>query len=436
MSSNSDLPVNNRNNILIIGSGGREHALGWKLSQSKYVKEIFYSPGNGGTSKNLHISSTNFQELRSFAQEKDCVVIIGPEAPLTKGIVDDFSSHNIRIFGPTKKASLLESSKAFAKKFMKENNIKTSSFSIFSNHKEATEYIKSKEQPLVIKADGLAAGKGVIVCHDEHDALSAIDDIMIKKIFGSAGDTVVIEDRIYGTEVSFIGFCDGNTVIPVATSQDHKRIFDNDNGPNTGGMGSFSPSPMITDELHHKIMNNIMIPTLKNMKKQNKEFKGFLYAGLMIEKDSTDPYVLEFNVRMGDPECQPIILRLQSDLYPYIDAAISGKLSSLPPLQWSPKKAVCVVMAANGYPNNYKKGDVIYGLDSKFDNNTIVFHAGTRLNQNNQIVTNGGRVLGVTSLGKDFSEAVQNVYSSVRYISWGNNDQHFRKDIGSKARLK
>ncbi|MGD1834436.1 MAG: phosphoribosylamine--glycine ligase, partial [Nitrososphaeraceae archaeon] len=389
-----------------------------------------------GTSKNLHISSTNFQELRSFAQEKDCVVIIGPEAPLTKGIVDDFSSHNIRIFGPTKKASLLESSKAFAKKFMKENNIKTSSFSIFSNHKEATEYIKSKEQPLVIKADGLAAGKGVIVCHDEHDALSAIDDIMIKKIFGSAGDTVVIEDRIYGTEVSFIGFCDGNTVIPVATSQDHKRIFDNDAGPNTGGMGSFSPSPMITDELHHKIMNNIMIPTLKNMKKQNKEFKGFLYAGLMIEKDSTDPYVLEFNVRMGDPECQPIILRLQSDLYPYIDAAISGKLSSLPPLQWSPKKAVCVVMAANGYPNNYKKGDVIYGLDSKFDNNTIVFHAGTRLNQNNQIVTNGGRVLGVTSLGKDFSEAVQNVYSSVRYISWGNNDQHFRKDIGSKARLK
>ncbi|MGD1838631.1 MAG: phosphoribosylamine--glycine ligase [Nitrososphaeraceae archaeon] len=436
MSSNSDLPLNNRNNILIIGSGGREHAFGWKLSQSKYVKEIFYSPGNGGTSKNLSISSTNFQELRSFAQEKDCVVIIGPEAPLTKGIVDDFSSHNIRIFGPTKKASLLESSKAFAKKFMKENNIKTSSFSIFSNHKEATEYIKSKEQPLVIKADGLAAGKGVIVCHDEHDALSAIDDIMIKKIFGSAGDTVVIEDRIYGTEVSFIGFCDGNTVIPVATSQDHKRIFDNDNGPNTGGMGSFSPSPMITDELHHKIMNNIMIPTLKNMKKQNKEFKGFLYAGLMIEKDSTDPYVLEFNVRMGDPECQPIILRLQSDLYPYIDAAISGKLSSLPPLQWSPKKAVCVVMAANGYPNNYKKGDVIYGLDSKFDNNTVVFHAGTRLNQNNQIVTNGGRVLGVTSLGKDFSEAVQNVYSSVRYISWGNNDQHFRKDIGSKARLK
>lgn len=436
MSSNSDLPLNNRNNILIIGSGGREHAFGWKLSQSKYVKEIFYSPGNGGTSKNLSISSTNFQELRSFAQEKDCVVIIGPEAPLTKGIVDDFSSHNIRIFGPTKKASLLESSKAFAKKFMKENNIKTSSFSIFSNHKEATEYIKSKEQPLVIKADGLAAGKGVIVCHDERDALSAIDNIMIKKIFGSAGDTVVIEDRIYGTEVSFIGFCDGNTVIPVATSQDHKRIFDNDNGPNTGGMGSFSPSPMITDELHHKIMNNIMIPTLKNMKKQNKEFKGFLYAGLMIEKDSTDPYVLEFNVRMGDPECQPIILRLQSDLYPYIDAAISGKLSSLPPLQWSPKKAVCVVMAANGYPNNYKKGDVIYGLDSKFDNNTVVFHAGTRLNQNNQIVTNGGRVLGVTSLGKDFSEAVQNVYSSVRYISWGNNDQHFRKDIGSKARLK
>ena len=433
MPSYDNFQSNDRKNVLIIGSGGREHAIGWKLSQSMLVKEIFYSPGNGGTRKNLDIPSNDFDELRSFVKEKDCLVIVGPEAPLTKGIVDDFSSHNIKIFGPTKEASLLESSKAFAKKFMQENNIKTSSFCIFSNPREAIEYVKSIGKPLVIKADGLAAGKGVIVCNDQRDALTAIDDIMVKKIFGSAGDNIVVEDRIYGTEVSFIGFCDGNTVIPVATSQDHKRIFDNDLGPNTGGMGSFSPSPIITDELQNKIMKNIMIPTIKNMKKQKREFKGFLYAGLMLDKDSTDPYVLEFNVRMGDPECQPIMLRLESDLYPYIDAAISGNLNSMPPMQWTPKKAVCVVMAANGYPNNYKKGDPILGLDSKFENSTVVFHAGTKLIQNNQIVTNGGRVLGVTSLGDDFSKAVNNAYASIRSISWGNNDQYYRKDIGSKV---
>jgi phosphoribosylamine---glycine ligase len=420
-------------NILVLGSGGREHALGWKLSQSQSVKKVYYCPGNGGTKNNISYSITDFSKIRSFSIDNNCIVVVGPEEPLTKGIVNELSD-SIPIFGPTKEAAQLESSKAFAKKFMKQNNIATSNFSIFSDPEKAKDFVYQTNKKLVIKADGLAAGKGVIVCDNKEEALNAIDLIMLNKTFGNSGNVIVVEERIFGNEVSFIGISDGETIIPMATSQDHKRIYDNDQGPNTGGMGSFSPSQIVSDDLFDDIMSKIMKKTINSMKNNNNRFKGFLYAGIMIEKETQKPYVLEFNVRMGDPECQPIMLRMKSDLLNYINSSISGTLDTLPPIDWYEKPAVCVVMAEKGYPSNFEKGNIISGLNSSFGSNVMIFHAGTVRNndESNQILTSGGRVLGVTAMGTDFDNAITNVYNAVKKISWGKNNQYYRKDIGLK----
>ena len=417
-------------NVLIVGSGGREHALGWKLSKSKSVQNVFFSPGNGGTSKNLEFKITDFEKIRSYALKNDCMIVVGPEEPLTKGIVNELSN-SVKIFGPTKEAAQLESSKSFAKLFMKNNNILTTDFSIFTDPETAIEYIRNTEKQLVIKADGLAAGKGVIVCDSEKEAIDAINRIMIKKEFGDSGDKVVIEERIYGNEVSFIGISDGKKIIPVATSQDHKRIYDDDKGPNTGGMGSFSPSPLVDNVLFNDIMKNIMEKTINSMQNHNNPFKGFLYAGVMIEKETSKPYVLEFNARMGDPECQPIMMRMKSDLYEYLDASIDENLDILPDIEWSEKPAICVVMAEKGYPIKNEKGNVIYGLDSKFGDDIMVFHAGTIL-KDNKVLTNGGRILGVTALGENFNAARINAYSAVKMIHWGHNYEYYRNDIGKR----
>ncbi len=422
-----------KTNILILGSGGREHALGWKLSQSQSVDKVFYCPGNGGTQNNIQYSLSDFSNIRSFAIKNNCLVVVGPEEPLTRGIVNELSD-NVYIFGPSKEAALLESSKSFAKKFMKQNGITTSNFSIFSDAEEAKDYVYKSSNELVIKADGLAAGKGVFVCDNKEEGIDAIDSIMVNKTFGNAGNTIVIEDRLYGDEVSFIGITDGDTIIPMATSQDHKRIYENDQGPNTGGMGSFSPSKIISQDQIDYIMKNIMKKTIYSMKNNGNKFKGFLYAGLMIEKATQKPYVLEFNARMGDPECQPIMMRMNSDLFDYINCSIIGTLDTLPPIEWDKSPSVCVVLAEKGYPSKYETGNIINGLNSNFTQNVMIFHAGTtrKNNDNNQISTSGGRVLGVTALGKDFPDAITNVYDAVKKISWGSNDQYYRRDIGSK----
>ena len=422
-----------KNNILVLGSGGREHALGWKLSQSQSVDKIYYCPGNGGTKNNVPYSITDFSKIRSFSIKNNCILVVGPEEPLTKGIVNELSD-SIPIFGPTKEAAQLESSKSFAKNFMKQNDIATSNFSVFSDSEKAKDFVSQTNKKLVIKADGLAAGKGVIVCDSKEDALNAIDLIMVNKTFGNSGNVIVIEERIFGDEVSFIGISDGETIIPMATSQDHKRIYDNDQGPNTGGMGSFSPSQIVSDDLFDDIMSKIMKKTILSLKNNNNRFKGFLYAGLMIEKETHKPYVLEFNVRMGDPECQPIMMRMKSDLFNYINCSISGTLDTLPQIDWFKNPAVCVVMVEKGYPSNYEKGNIINGLNSSFGPNVMIFHAGTisKNDDSNQILTSGGRVLGVTAMGIDFDNAIANVYNAVKKISWGKNNQYYRKDIGLK----
>ncbi|MGZ5486121.1 MAG: phosphoribosylamine--glycine ligase [Nitrososphaeraceae archaeon] len=421
-----------KTNILIVGSGGREHALGWKLSQSPSVGMVYYCPGNGGTINNLSYSITDFSKIKSFAIKNNCIVVVGPEEPLTKGIVNELSD-SIRIFGPTIEAAQLEASKSFAKKFMKQHNISTAEFTSFSDPEKAKDFVYSTDKSLVIKADGLAAGKGVVVCDNKEDALNAIDSIMIKKNFGNSGNVIVIEERLFGEEISFIGISDGDTIIPMATAQDHKRIYDNDNGPNTGGMGSFSPSNIISEDLFNDIINKIMKKTVLSMKRNSNPFVGFLYAGLMIEKDTQKPYVLEYNVRMGDPECQPIMMRMKSDLFDYIKCSISGTLHTLPPINWYKNPAVCVVMAEKGYPSNYETGNVIHGLNSSFGHNIKIFHAGTIRNNNNDILTYGGRVLGVTGIGIDFNTARSDAYKAVKKIYWGKDSEYYRKDIGLKA---
>ena len=426
-------------NVLIIGSGGREHALGWKISSSPQVKKVYFAPGNGGTYENVNIAQNDIDKLVAFAehQDNDMLTVVGPEDPLSLGIVDIFIKENLRIFGPTKKAALLETSKVFAKEFMHEAGIPTPKFKVFSDSEKAKDYVVSQNNNLVVKADGLAAGKGVIVCDGQQEALAAIDSIMVKKQFGSAGDKVVIEERIIGEEVSFIAICDGRSMIPLASSQDHKRIFDGDRGPNTGGMGAYSPAPIIDKDLHDKIVKQVIDPTISTMNRRGIPFKGFLYAGIIVDKQKHIPYVLEFNVRMGDPECQPIMMRMKSDLYEYIDAAVDGRLGSMAPIEWRDQTAVCVVMAAKGYPGRYEKGKVIEGLNEIIlDNkNSMVFHAGTLRDLQNRLISNGGRVLGVTALGKDLRHAIDNTYSIVRKIHWGNNDHYYRTDIARRAML-
>jgi len=414
-------------NVLVVGSGGREHALTWKLSNSDNVEQVFTAPGNGGTPNNVSISVDDIDGLVKFAQEKNCFTVVGPEDPLANGIVDTFHEKNLPIFGPSKNAAQLESSKIWAKEFMKRNSIPTADFEIFDDTQKAKEFVKSYDKPVVIKADGLAAGKGVIVCDSKDEANDAIDTILTKKTFGDAGSKIIIEERIDGIEASYIALCDGNVGIPMATSQDHKRIFDDDKGPNTGGMGAYSPTPIIDDKLASQIQEKIIDKTIASMNEEGIEFKGFLYAGIMI-KDGT-PYVLEYNVRMGDPECQPILMRLDSDLYEYLLASYKGKLKDLPKLSWKQEYAVCVVLASKGYPKSYPKNDKITGFEN-IPENSFVFHAGTK-KENESVLSNGGRVLGVTALGVTLQNAINNAYSTCEKLDWKNKSH--RNDIGKKG---
>ncbi|MDE1763782.1 MAG: phosphoribosylamine--glycine ligase [Thaumarchaeota archaeon] len=413
--------------ILIVGSGGREHALGWKLSQSPKVGTVYNAPGNGGTKNNVPIEAHEIDKLIQFALEKKCLTIVGPEVPLAAGIVDEFAKRGLEIFGPTRDAAQLESSKVWAKNFMKRNGIQTARFEIFDDAKKAIEYARSAAWPLVVKADGLAAGKGVIVCDSSQEAVSAINKILVEKSFGSAGLKVILEERIDGVEASYIAISDGTVVYPMATSQDHKRINDGDSGPNTGGMGAYSPTGIIDDNLAGEIQKDIIEKTVSSMKKEGIVFKGFLYAGIMV-KDGR-PYVLEFNARMGDPECQPIMMRMESDLVDYIRASIGGTLASLPQISWKKQSAVCVVLASKGYPDSFPKNEEILGLDVG-SGNSYVFHAGTR-RVDGKILTNGGRVLGVTATGDTLRDAISNAYDRVEKISWPS--KYCRTDIGKKG---
>ena len=412
---------------MVVGSGGREHALTWKLSNSDNVEQVFTAPGNGGTPNNVSISVDDIDGLVKFAQEKNCFTVVGPEDPLANGIVDTFHEKNLPIFGPSKNAAQLESSKIWAKEFMKRNSIPTADFEIFDDAQKAKEFVKSYDKPVVIKADGLAAGKGVIVCDSKDEANDAIDTILTKKTFGDAGSKIIIEERIDGIEASYIALCDGKVGIPMATSQDHKRIFDDDKGPNTGGMGAYSPTPIIDDKLASQIQEKIIDKTIVSMNEEGIEFKGFLYAGIMI-KDGT-PYVLEYNVRMGDPECQPILMRLDSDLYEYLLASYEGNLNDLPKLSWKQEYAVCVVLASKGYPESYPKNDKITGFEN-IPKNSFVFHAGTK-KEDESVLSNGGRVLGVTALGVTLQNAIDNAYSTCQKLDWKNKSH--RNDIGKKG---
>ena len=414
-------------NVLVIGSGGREHAIGWKLGQSDEVDTVFFAPGNGGTSNNVPIPVDGLDDIVKFASEKDCFTVVGPEAPLAMGIVDIFNEKGLKIFGPTKDAAQLESSKIWAKKFMKRNNIPTAAFEVFNDATTAKEYVNETEHNVVVKADGLAAGKGVIVCNNKDEAKDAIDMMLVNKKFGDAGTNIIIEDRIDGVEASYIALSDGKKVIPMATSQDHKRVYDGDNGPNTGGMGAYSPTLAIDEVLSQKIQEKIIDKTITSLRNEGITFKGFLYAGIML-KDG-EPYVLEYNVRMGDPECQPILMRMNSDLFQYLKACVNDTLEKMPPISWKNKSAVCVVLASKGYPESYPKGDEISGLDLMYDD-AYVFHAGTK-KQNKKIIANGGRVLGVTALGDTLESAIKSAYSVSEKIFWEN--KYSRTDIGKKG---
>ena len=414
-------------NVLVIGSGGREHAIGWKLGQSDKVDTVFFAPGNGGTPNNVPIPVDNLDDIVKFASEKDCFTVVGPEAPLAMGIVDMFNEKGLKIFGPTKDAAQLESSKIWAKKFMKRNNIPTAAFEVFTDATAAKEYVNETEHNVVIKADGLAAGKGVIVCDSKDEAKDAIDMMLVNKKFGDAGTSIIIEDRIDGIEASYIALSDGKIAISMATSQDHKRVYDGDNGPNTGGMGAYSPTLAIDESLSQKIQEKIIDKTIASLRNEGITFKGFLYAGIML--NDGEPYVLEYNVRMGDPECQPILMRMNSDLFQYLNACVNDTLEKMPPISWKNKSAVCVVLASNGYPESYPKDDEISGLDLVYDD-AYVFHAGTK-KQNKKIITNGGRVLGVTALGNTLELAIKNAYDVSEKIFWEN--KYSRTDIGKKG---
>jgi phosphoribosylamine--glycine ligase len=421
--------------VFVVGSGGREHALVWKISQSPLVKEVFCAPGNGGIAREaqcLDIAATDLEALVRFCKEnKIDLIVVGPELPLTMGIVDLFQKQGLRIFGPSKAAARIEGSKSFAKDLMRRYNIPSAGYQVFTNREEAVAYIKKHGAPCVIKADGLAAGKGVFVAETEQEALEALDQIMVAREFGAAGDQVVIEERLEGEEASFIAFSDGETILPLASTQDHKAIYDNDQGPNTGGMGAYSPAPVVTPQVHERIMDEVMIPTIKAMAAEGILYCGVLYAGLMI-KDSA-PKVLEFNCRLGDPETQPIFMRMKGDVIPIMEACIDGTLADME-LSWDSRTAVCVVMASQGYPGSYEKGKRIHGLEQAAQMQGVyVFHAGTvvEAGDDGHYLTAGGRVLGVTGLGKGITEAIQRTYQAVAAITW--EGAHYRKDIGKKA---
>jgi len=420
--------------VLIIGGGGREHALAWKTAQSAKVEKVFVAPGNAGTARedkleNIDINVEDIDALKAFAQQNYIeLTIVGPEVPLVLGIVDSFQAAGLNIFGPTKGAAQLEGSKAFTKDFLQRHKIPTAAYGNFTNEDEAIAYIKQQSAPIVIKADGLAAGKGVILAQTNDEAIAAVKDMLSGNAFGDAGARVVIEEFLQGEEASFICMVDGKNVLPMATSQDHKARDDGDTGPNTGGMGAYSPAPVVTAEMHQRIMDEVIYPTVKGMAKEGNDYTGFLYAGVMIDNKGI-PKVLEYNVRFGDPETQPIMLRMQSDLAELCLAAIKGKLDQHE-TKWDSRSSLGVVLAAGGYPDDYKKGDVIEGLDGLDTSTTKVFHAGTA-SQGSSVVTNGGRVLCACALGENVAQAQKEAYKLVKNIHWKN--MYYRTDIGHKA---
>lgn len=420
--------------ILIVGGGGREHALAWKAAQSGKVEKVFVAPGNAGTAAenkitNIAIGAEDIAALADFANRETVdLTIIGPEAPLVAGIVNVFHARGLRCFGPSRDAAILEGSKSFSKDFLQRHNIPTAEFAVFTSIDPAVDYIKSKTVPIVIKADGLAAGKGVVIAHTEAEAIAAVKDMLAANKFGEAGQRIVIEEFLQGEEASFIVMCDGEHILPLASSQDHKARDDGDKGPNTGGMGAYSPAPVVTTAMHDRIMQQVIIPVVNGMAGENRRYTGFLYAGLMITSDGI-PKVLEFNCRFGDPETQPIIMRLRSDLVEICDAAIDGQLGNMQ-IDWDKSAALGVVLAAKGYPDNASKGDKISGLEADFPSRVKIFHAGTKLDHGH-VVTAGGRVLCVTALGINVSAARQIAYEAINLIKW--DGMFYRTDIGYRA---
>jgi phosphoribosylamine--glycine ligase len=418
--------------VLVVGGGGREHALVWKVAQSPKVTEIYAAPGNAGIAQVAEcapIRAEDIPGLLSFARANAVdLTIVGPEGPLSMGIVNEFTKVGLRIFGPSGSAAEIEASKRFSKDLMKKYHIPTADYGVFTDKAAAEAYILEKGAPIVVKADGLAAGKGVVVAETVDEALKALDLIISQKAFGTAGDRVVVEECLRGEEASFMAFTDGKTVVPMASSQDHKRVFDSDKGPNTGGMGAYSPAPIVTKKLERIIMETVMVPTVRAMEKEGRLFKGVLYAGLMIH--DSEVKVLEFNARFGDPETQPIMARLDTDLIEIIEAILAGNLAKID-IKWKPESAVCVIMASGGYPGKYEKGKEIKGLEKAAGlKNVMVFHSGTSL-KNSKVVTDGGRVLGVTGLGAVVAAAIDNAYAGVREISF--DGAHYRRDIGARA---
>lgn len=418
--------------ILVVGSGGREHTLVWKIARSPLARKIFCAPGNGGIqefAECVNISASNIAGLANFAErEKIDMTVVGPEAPLAEGIADEFLRRGLRVFGPARAAAQVEASKVFAKEAMVRYGIPTADFLVFDDADKALRHIQTRPAPMVVKADGLAAGKGVVVCRTREDAEDALRRIMIEKEFGDSGEKLIIEDCLVGEEASMLAFTDGETVLPMDSAQDHKPVFDNDEGPNTGGMGAYSPAPVVTPEVYRRVHGDILTPMIRGLASEGIEYKGVLYAGLMLTGQG--PKVLEFNVRFGDPESQALLPRLENDLVEVMGAIADGRLSDLE-LKWKPKAAVCVVMASGGYPGHYEKGKIITGLSSVDANAVVIFHAGTKKVEDGHIVTDGGRVLGVTGLGDTIATAIETTYAAVERIHF--DGVHYRKDIGAKA---
>jgi len=418
--------------VLVVGSGGREHTLVWKIAQSPLVRKIFCAPGNGGIHERaecVEIAATDIGGLADFAEkEKIDLTVVGPEASLAIGIADEFQRRGLRIFGTSKAATQAEASKVFAKEIMVEHGIPTATHAVFADAEKLLAHIHQREAPMVVKADGLAAGKGVIVCRTKEEAERAVHRIMVEKEFGAAGERVIVEDCLIGEEASLLAFTDGETVLPMDSAQDHKPVYDNDEGPNTGGMGAYSPAPVVTPEMYRRINKEVLTRMVRALAAEGIEYKGVLYAGLMISEEG--PKVLEFNTRFGDPEMQALMPRLENDLVEVMNAVIDGRLSEIE-LKWNQASAVCVVMASGGYPGAYEKGKVITGLDSLPGDSVHVFHAGTKRLDDGRIVTNGGRVLGVTGLGETIADAIERTYRAVQTIHF--EGAHYRSDIGAKA---
>lgn len=421
-------------NVMVVGGGGREHAIAWKAARSEKVEKVYCAPGNGGTAaedkcENIDIKPSEFSDLAGFAKKNNVeLTIVGPEDPLVDGIVDFFEEQGLKIFGPDSKAAQIEASKAFSKNVMNKAGIPTAEYQRFTDYDEALGYVDKKGVPIVIKADGLAAGKGVTVAFDREEAGTALNSILVDKIFGESGSSVVIEEYLDGEEASYLAFTDGNTILPLQSSQDHKPVFDGDKGPNTGGMGAYSPAPVVTEDIMNYVTENVAYPLIKELKKRGIIYKGIIYAGLMITDSGVK--VLEFNCRFGDPETQPILYRMESDITDVISKCIDEELESVN-IEWDENPSVCVVVASGGYPKAYNKGCEITGIeDAEEIEDVKVFHAGTA-NVNGRLVTSGGRVLGITAKGDKLQNAIDNAYKAVEKINFSN--MHYRKDIGNKA---